>query len=65
MQAAYRWLADNYQEGDCIFLFGETISSDVWAARLTMEIGFSRGAFQVRALAGMIEKVSSRRLFRD
>ncbi|KAJ2920033.1 hypothetical protein MD484_g254, partial [Candolleomyces efflorescens] len=40
VQAAYRWLADNYQEGDCIFLFG-----------------FSRGAFQVRALAGMIEKV--------
>ncbi|KAJ2913615.1 hypothetical protein MD484_g6798, partial [Candolleomyces efflorescens] len=40
VQAAYRWLADNYQDGDCIFLFG-----------------FSRGAFQVRALAGMIEKV--------
>ncbi|KAF8597365.1 hypothetical protein BDV93DRAFT_417232, partial [Ceratobasidium sp. AG-I] len=37
---AYRWLSDNYQEGDEIFLFG-----------------FSRGAYQVRALAGMIERV--------
>ncbi|KAJ2929848.1 hypothetical protein H1R20_g7248, partial [Candolleomyces eurysporus] len=40
VQAAYRWLSDNYEDGDCIFLFG-----------------FSRGAFQVRALSAMIEKV--------
>ncbi|KZP15074.1 hypothetical protein FIBSPDRAFT_912646 [Athelia psychrophila] len=33
---AYRWLSDQYQEGDRIFLFG---------------------AYQVRALAGMIEKI--------
>ncbi|KAF8493850.1 hypothetical protein JB92DRAFT_3084909 [Gautieria morchelliformis] len=38
--AAYRWLSQNYQEGDRIYLFG-----------------FSRGAYQVRALAGMIHKV--------
>ncbi|KAG9090173.1 hypothetical protein FRC06_001189 [Ceratobasidium sp. 370] len=37
---AYRWLADVYQLGDQIFLFG-----------------FSRGAYQVRALAAMIEAV--------
>ncbi|KAF8881402.1 WD40-repeat-containing domain protein [Gymnopilus junonius] len=37
---AYEWLTDNYQAGDCIFLFG-----------------FSRGAYQVRVLAGMIDKV--------
>ncbi|KAJ7913437.1 hypothetical protein B0H13DRAFT_1578808, partial [Mycena leptocephala] len=37
---AYRWLADHYQLGDRIFLFG-----------------FSRGAYQVRALAGMIKTV--------
>ncbi|KAK0217460.1 hypothetical protein EDD85DRAFT_916368 [Armillaria nabsnona] len=37
---AYRWLADHYQDGDRIFLFG-----------------FSRGAYQVRALAGMIQKL--------
>ncbi|QRW25595.1 hypothetical protein RhiXN_07544 [Rhizoctonia solani] len=37
---AYRWLADHYQPGDQIFLFG-----------------FSRGAYQVRTLAGMIHTV--------
>ncbi|KAJ7140723.1 hypothetical protein C8R44DRAFT_585502, partial [Mycena epipterygia] len=40
VQDAYRWLADNYQPGDIIYLFG-----------------FSRGAYQVRALAGMIATV--------
>ncbi|KAF8814000.1 hypothetical protein BYT27DRAFT_7219939 [Phlegmacium glaucopus] len=38
--AGYRWLSDNYMDGDKIFLFG-----------------FSRGAYQVRVLAGMINKV--------
>ncbi|KAF8483193.1 hypothetical protein JB92DRAFT_3032396 [Gautieria morchelliformis] len=38
--AAYRWLSQNYEDGDRIYLFG-----------------FSRGAYQVRALAGMIHKV--------
>ncbi|KAJ7697057.1 hypothetical protein B0H17DRAFT_1158522 [Mycena rosella] len=37
---SYRWLADHFQSGDVIFLFG-----------------FSRGAYQVRALAGMIATV--------
>ncbi|KAI0052943.1 hypothetical protein FA95DRAFT_1601311 [Auriscalpium vulgare] len=37
---AYQWLAENYQTGDRIFLFG-----------------FSRGAYQARVIAGMIEKV--------
>ncbi|OBZ69034.1 hypothetical protein A0H81_10989 [Grifola frondosa] len=40
VKGAYRWLSENYQEGDRIFLFG-----------------FSRGAYQVRALAAMINKV--------
>ncbi|TFK20468.1 WD40 repeat-like protein [Coprinopsis marcescibilis] len=40
VQGAYRWLSDNYEEGDCIFLFG-----------------FSRGAFQVRVLSAMIQKI--------
>ncbi|KAJ8468346.1 hypothetical protein ONZ45_g17276 [Pleurotus djamor] len=35
---AYKWLSENYQPGDRIFLFG-----------------FSRGAYQVRVIAGMIE----------
>ncbi|KAJ7637983.1 hypothetical protein DFH06DRAFT_1002113 [Mycena polygramma] len=38
--SAYRWLSENYEEGDKIFLFG-----------------FSRGAYQVRAIAGMIHLV--------
>ncbi|KAI0311851.1 hypothetical protein OF83DRAFT_1287291 [Amylostereum chailletii] len=38
--AAYLWLAEQYQPGDRIYLFG-----------------FSRGAYQVRALAAMIDKV--------
>jgi hypothetical protein len=37
VQSAYRWLADNWQPGDRIFLFG-----------------FSRGAYTVRSLAGML-----------
>ncbi|CAE6346410.1 unnamed protein product [Rhizoctonia solani] len=37
---AYRWLADTYEPGDQIFLFG-----------------FSRGAYQVRTLAAMIQRV--------
>ncbi|KAJ6582881.1 hypothetical protein DFH09DRAFT_911782, partial [Mycena vulgaris] len=37
---AYRWLCEQYQPGDRIFLFG-----------------FSRGAYQVRALVAMITKV--------
>ncbi|KAG9312369.1 hypothetical protein JVU11DRAFT_6742 [Chiua virens] len=40
IMASYRWLSDNYQDGDKIFLFG-----------------YSRGAYQVRALAGMISRV--------
>ncbi|KIJ61689.1 hypothetical protein HYDPIDRAFT_96031 [Hydnomerulius pinastri MD-312] len=40
IMTAYRWLSDNYRDGDRIYLFG-----------------FSRGAYQVRALAGMIARV--------
>ncbi|KAG1732689.1 uncharacterized protein EDB91DRAFT_1057950 [Suillus paluster] len=38
--AAYRWISENYQDGDRIYLFG-----------------FSRGAYQARAVAGMIHRV--------
>ncbi|EIN03656.1 hypothetical protein PUNSTDRAFT_139370 [Punctularia strigosozonata HHB-11173 SS5] len=37
---AYRWLSENYEPDDRIFLFG-----------------FSRGAYQVRIIAGMIQRV--------
>ena len=39
VEDAYRYLADHYEEGDRIYLFG-----------------FSRGAFTVRSLAGMVFK---------
>ncbi|KAG1892857.1 uncharacterized protein F5891DRAFT_963788 [Suillus fuscotomentosus] len=38
--AAYRWISENYKDGDRIYFFG-----------------FSRGAYQARALAGMIHRV--------
>jgi len=55
---AYRWLSDNYETGDCIFLFGALD----WHMKYTSvvpegHIGFSRGAFQVRVLSAMIDKV--------
>ncbi|KAJ8473245.1 hypothetical protein ONZ45_g16365 [Pleurotus djamor] len=40
VHAAYKWLSENYQPGDRIFLFG-----------------FSRGAYQARVIAGMVETV--------
>ncbi|KAF9239482.1 hypothetical protein BU15DRAFT_46769, partial [Melanogaster broomeanus] len=43
--ATYRWLSDNYRDGDRIYLFGKIFKC------------FSRGAYQVRALAGMIGRV--------
>ncbi|KAF9239485.1 hypothetical protein BU15DRAFT_46631 [Melanogaster broomeanus] len=45
IMAAYRWLSDNYRDGDKIYLFGKIFKC------------FSRGAYQVRALAGMIARV--------
>jgi uncharacterized protein (DUF2235 family) len=57
VQAAYRWLSDNYEDGDTIFLFGQSERLFRWPYRSSPAIGFSRGAFQVRALSAMIEKV--------
>ncbi|KAK0451381.1 uncharacterized protein EV420DRAFT_1274070 [Desarmillaria tabescens] len=51
VKEAYQWLADNYQRGDRIYLFGSLIPAIEY-------IGFSRGAYQIRMLSGMIEKVS-------
>ncbi|KAF9227029.1 hypothetical protein BS17DRAFT_695778 [Gyrodon lividus] len=48
---AYGWLARMYQEGDQIYLFG-----GAWRM-ITRAVGFSRGAYQVRVLAGMIHEV--------
>lgn len=57
--ASYRWLSNTYKDGDTIFLFGESfrlIGGDYLS--LISVLGFSRGAYQVRALAGMIARVS-------
>ena len=59
---AYRWLAENYQDGDKIYLFGMRKTNAYLLHLLCISylsmIGFSRGAYQVRVLAGMIDKVS-------
>ena len=56
---AYRWLSDNYERGDCIFLFGalEHCATYLSVDAEGSSTGFSRGAFQVRVLSAMIDKV--------
>ena len=55
--AAYRWLSDNYQSGDCIYLFGAFEKFDLHLFGAKRYLGFSRGAYQVRVLSAMIDKV--------
>jgi hypothetical protein len=55
---AYRWLSDVYQDGDRIFLFGTNSLGSGAKYSQTFLLGFSRGAYQVRALAAMIKMVS-------
>ncbi|EJD35469.1 hypothetical protein AURDEDRAFT_43339, partial [Auricularia subglabra TFB-10046 SS5] len=61
MLSAYAWLVDNYQPGDRIFLFGEhrrLLTNSGWRSPDAITfLGFSRGAYQVRALAAMIDVV--------
>lgn len=58
---AYEWLSDNYEPGDRIFLFGETcaLSWIICPTHRYMLVGFSRGAYKVRVIAGMIHMVCS------
>ena len=55
---AYRWLSDNYERGDCIFLFG---ALEQYVTCMTRDAerstGFSHGAFQVRVISALIDKV--------
>ena len=55
---AYSWLSNNYERGDCIFLFG---ALEQYVTCMSMDTerstGFSRGAYQVRVLSAMIDKV--------
>ena len=59
MLGAYCWLSDNYKCGDCIFLFG-VLEQCLTCMSVDAEgfKGFSCGAFEVRILFSMIDKVS-------
>ncbi|KIM74194.1 hypothetical protein PILCRDRAFT_53507, partial [Piloderma croceum F 1598] len=52
--ARYCWLSNHYQPGDKIFLFGMVICSGM---SMNYADWFSHGAYQVRTLAGMIDRV--------
>ena len=54
---AYNWLAGIYEKGDRIYLFGAPSLSFVLVDDNGILAGFSRGAYQVRALASMIHEV--------
>lgn len=63
VRGGYQFLMQNYNAGDRICLFGRAPrcsgrSADVGLTRKA-HIGFSRGAYTARALAGMLHKVSS------
>ena len=55
------WLMNHYKPGDRIFLFGMLSH---WDAILHADVsGFSRGAYQIRTLAGMIHTVRAQKLY--
>ena len=56
--SAYEWLVDNYEEGDKIYMFGLycNVGENLLVSD-SLNIGFSRGAYQVRALSAMIDTV--------
>ncbi|KAJ2915261.1 hypothetical protein MD484_g5137, partial [Candolleomyces efflorescens] len=54
---AYRWLSEMYEgPEDKIYLFGKRLHTSL-ALSLISSKGFSRGAYQVRCLAGMLSRV--------
>ena len=57
MKDAYNWLAGIYQKGDQIYLFGAPSLPFALVDDNSMFAGFSRGAYQVHALASMIHEV--------
>ena len=56
---AYRWISNHFEDGDRIFLFGEPLPTFHFYYGLHLVKGFSRGAYQVRVLAAMIDAVSA------
>ena len=58
MKDAYSWLAEVYQEDDRIYLFGApSLPFVLILDDNSVVAGFSRGAYQVHALASMIHEV--------
>jgi uncharacterized protein (DUF2235 family) len=53
----YRFIMQNYSEGDHICLFGTSAFLLMVILVLISLTGFSRGAYTARALAGMLYKV--------
>lgn len=57
----YHWLSENYECRDQIFLFSNGLFALIisgWTVLLILVLpGFSHGAYQVRVLARMIERV--------
>lgn len=56
----YKFLMQNYHEGDSVCIFGSFIFREPSSVTRADEqlIGFSRGAYTARALAGMLHKVA-------
>lgn len=54
---AYRWLSDHYEVGDQIYVFGENVQPCCKKRVFILFSGFSRGAYQVRVLSAMIDRV--------
>ena len=57
VKAAYTWLVERYRKGDRIYLFGASTLHSALAEGNYPLVGFSRGAYQVRALASVIHEV--------
>ena len=58
--SAYQWLSENYLQSDRVYLFGRRmiILLDYgYPLTPTLFPGFSRGAYQVRIISGMIKTV--------
>ena len=64
MKDAYNWLAGIYEKGDRIYLFGASSLPLTLADSNDILVGFSRGAYQVRALASVIHEVRTWPVYR-
>jgi uncharacterized protein (DUF2235 family) len=57
VERSYKFLCDTFRPGDRIYSPGSRFLKFSANILLRVLTGFSRGAYQVRVLAGMIEKV--------